>query len=110
MPAGLDTLVVMSDDSRYHMRRGQRERIVDVVVGTRNPPPRIAEGSTPELRPPAELGELAVPDITPLRFGEHAVVIEHAGDRVTLVLPGAIRVTGTVEDARRLAAALARSR
>jgi hypothetical protein len=77
----------MADDSRYHVRRGGRERIVDVVDGSR-PPPR---------------------DAVPVRFGAEAVVIEHQGDRVTLVLPGAIRVTGTIEEARRLAAALLRT-
>lgn len=103
----------MSDDSRYHVRRGSRERIVDVVAGSRPPPRRFPEGSDSALRPPSEageLGDLAPPrDVVPVRFGGEAVVIEHHGDQVTLVLPGAIRVVGTVEDARRLAAALLRT-
>jgi len=103
----------MADDSRYHVRRGGRERIVDVVGGSQPPPRRFAEGSDPALAPPRatdELGDLAPPrDVVPVRFGAEAVVIEHQGDRVTLVLPGAIRVVGTVEDARRLAAALLRT-
>lgn len=103
----------MADDSRYHVRRGGRERIVDVVGGSRPPPARFAEGSDPALSPPGgtdELGDLAPPrDVVPVRFGAEAVVIEHQGDRVTLVLPGAIRVTGSIEEARRLAAALLRT-
>ena len=103
----------MADDSRYHVRRGSRERIVDVVAGSRPPPARFAEGSDPQLQPPPggdELGDLAAPrDAVPVRFGAEAVVIEHHGDRVTLILPGAIRVVGSVDDARRLAAALLRT-
>ena len=102
----------MADDSRYHVRRGARERIVDVVGGSRPPPARLAEGSDSAISPPTgdELGDLAPPrDAVPVRFGAEAVVIEHQGDRVTLVLPGAIRVTGTIEEALRLAAALLRT-
>ena len=64
------------------------------------------------ISPPTEAdpGALAPRrDAVPVRSGAEAVVIEHQGDRVTLVLPGAIRVTGTIEEARRLAAALLRT-
>lgn len=107
------------------MRRGQRARIVDVVAVDRAPTVvdrRIAQGSQPALTPPpffpadddalAALAAPATPSFTPrtLRFGGTTVVIEFDGRGVSLVLPGAIRLTGTVAEAQNLATELSARR
>lgn len=116
-------MLEMSDTPRYHMRRGQRERIVDVVNVDRAPTVverRLAQGSQPALTPPpladddalAALAAPATPSFTPrtLRFGGTTVVIEFDGRGVSLVLPGALRLTGSVAEAQNLAAELSRLR
>lgn len=113
----------MSDDSRYHVRRGERQRLVDVVqpeaaastVATAptmpRPPRRVPQGSTPALTPPEpnefEL-ELASPtqELTTLSVGGHTVMIERLDQRVVVSLPGAVRLLGSADEAERLALAL----
>lgn len=122
------TVLVMSDTPRYHVRRGQRERIVDVVAVDRAPSVpasrhdagrRLAQGSHPALTPPpppddelAALAPPATPGFTPrtMQFGGTTVVIEVDGRGVSLVLPGALRLTGSAAEALILASELLRPR
>lgn len=112
---------LMSDDSRYHVRRGERQRLVDVVQpepapasagpSVPRPPRRVPQGSTPALTPPEpnefEL-ELASPtqELTTLSVGGHTVMIERLDERVVVSLPGAVRLFGSADEAERLALAL----
>lgn len=82
----------------------------------------MAQGSAPALHPPFldaraepdDLDDLAPPAAavipTVVQFGGLSIVIERRGGAVTLVLPGAIRLAGTDDEARRLAAELASKR
>ncbi len=112
------TVPRMSDDSRYHVRRGERQRLVDVVQPepapappAPRPPRRVPQGSTPALKPPEpnefEL-ELASPtqELTTLSVGGHTVMIERLDERVVVSLPGAVRLLGSADEAERLALAL----
>jgi hypothetical protein len=114
----------MSDDSQYRLGRGQRTVIRDVVGppsataperGIDRRPAVLAAGSRPELRPPpaspdekdgfGELDELAEPtvDLQVAAFGGYEFLFEHAGDKVTLILPGVMRLVGTQREAEQFA-------
>lgn len=122
-------------DARYHLSRGDvPTRIVEVSGADRGgepgaaPGPR-AVGSAPDHAVPGldaeALGELAIPTRDPgptgrgpmagaaartvVTFGTTEVAIEHHGDRVALVLPGMVRLVGTVAEAQALAALLTRT-
>ena len=60
------------------------------------PPPPLAHGSDPEI----DL-EIAEPQLLEERrmFGGHEVVVQHRGDEVTFILPGAVRLVGNRNEA-----------
>lgn len=83
------------------------------------PVPSIAQGSAPDLVPlgidlddladvPANGAEVPVIERTPATFGPNQLIVEYHADRVAIVLPGVVRLIGSVEDGRRLAELLAR--
>ncbi|MEZ4402550.1 MAG: hypothetical protein R3B06_21180 [Kofleriaceae bacterium] len=96
------------NDTQYRIR--SRERIaVERPLVRRDaptiptPPVRVAAGSAPELTPP-ELPPLLRSQT--IRFGHERLTIEDHGDRVDLVLPNGARMSGTIDEAHKLAGLL----
>jgi len=114
---------VADDDTRYRIVQRKRQPTRDVVNGEparrereaqrpRRPtapayPTGIAAGTAPipeRFRRPRPDDEPVV--TLPRRFGSTEIVVEDHGDHIAIVLPGALRIVGTRDDAVALAAAL----
>lgn len=78
--------------------------------------PALAQGSSPDWRRPMGIdlddladaptqddGNVPVIERTPTTFGPNQIVVEYHGDRVAIVLPGVVRLIGSVDDGRKLA-------
>lgn len=96
-------------------------QIATRAVGTDPPPvrPRLPaplvapRPATPTRAPPAPVAATRAPTPTEppaarmVSFGNTTLLLVPAGDRIALVIPGVVRVTGTREEALALAQALA---
>ena len=89
-------------DTSYRLRLRERTPIGGRRAEARSPEPFPA-GSDPELIPPLAIPEAPTHTVA---FGGAALVIERHGSTVTLVLPGGVRVQGSLKDAEALAAIL----
>ncbi len=70
-----------------------------IAAGTAQPSERI-------IRPPAQAPGREPAVTLPRRFGGVELVVEDHGDHIAVVLPGALRLLGTRDEAVALAAAL----
>lgn len=70
----------------------------------------MANGTAPSAerlrRPNAQLVDDEAVVTLPRRFGGNEIVVEDHGDHIAIVLPGALRLVGTRDEAVALAAAL----
>jgi hypothetical protein len=112
---------VADDDTRYRIVQRRRSPTRDGVTAdgdkrtrarrSTSPalPSGLASGTTPSSerlrRPNARLDDEPVVTL-PRRFGGNDVVVEDHGDHIAIVLPGALRLVGTRDEAVALAAAL----
>jgi hypothetical protein len=113
---------VADDDTRYRIVQRRRPPTRDGGVGdgekrTRarrstspDMPSAIASGTAPPgervRRPNAQIIDDEPVVTLPRRFGGTDIVVEDHGDHIAIVLPGALRLLGTRDEAVALAAAL----
>lgn len=100
----------VSDGTRYSITRKPRPTPArpDGLGAQAAPvesPPRLAEGSQTAMLPPP-LAVAPGPAVVKVQFGDVELVVEHRGDDVSLVLPGALRMTAPRAHAMALIAAL----
>ncbi len=98
----------MPDDQDTSYRFRLRERTP--IRGSRaepSVPEALPVGSDPELIPPLAIPEAPTHTVA---FGGVALVVERHGSAVTLVLPGGVRIQGSLKDAEALAMILTQSR
>lgn len=107
---------IVSDGSRYSITRKPAPRVreaeapsaprvtAEVLPPIELPEPQLAQGSRPALK----VAELAGPRVLSVRveFGDVELTIEHRGDEVSLVIPGALRLRAPRSQAMALVAAL----
>jgi hypothetical protein len=113
---------VADDDTRYRIVQRRRTPTRDGVSADGDKRARARRSTSPALpsaiasgtAPPAE--RLRRPNAQPIddevvvtlprRFGGTELVVEDHGDHIAIVLPGALRLVGTRDEAVALAAAL----